>query len=47
LLEIESQQKRLNIMKSLTLLARFLGCYDTWQQLRKRYSLNGPQGMSH
>jgi hypothetical protein len=44
LLEIESQQKRLNIMKSLTLLARFLGCYDTWQQLRKRYSLKWTTG---
>ena len=31
-------------MKSLTLLARFLGCYDTWQQLRKRYSLKWTTG---
>jgi hypothetical protein len=29
LIAVESQQTRLNIMKSLTLLARFLGCYDS------------------
>jgi hypothetical protein len=32
-------------MKSLTLLARFLGCYDTtWQQLRKRHNLKWTTG---
>ncbi|MDQ3968719.1 MAG: hypothetical protein M3275_10040, partial [Thermoproteota archaeon] len=45
LVDIESQQKRLNAMKSLTLLARFLGCYDTsWQQLRKRHNLKWTTG---
>lgn len=39
LIAVESQQTRLNIMKSLTLLARFLGYYDSWQQLRKRHNL--------
>jgi hypothetical protein len=28
LLTMESQQKRLNVMKSLTLLSKYLGCYD-------------------
>jgi hypothetical protein len=44
LLEIESQQLRLNIMKSLTVLARFLGYYDTWQQIRKRHNLKWTAG---
>ncbi len=44
LLDIESQQKRLNVMKSLTLLSRFLGCYDIWQQLRKRHNLKWTTG---
>jgi hypothetical protein len=44
LLDIESQQKRLNVMKSLTLLSRFLGCYDISQQLRKRHNLKWTTG---
>jgi hypothetical protein len=44
LLEVESQQMRLNIMKSLTLLAPFLGYYDQWQQLRKRHNLKWTTG---
>ena len=31
-------------MKSLTLLARFLGYYDSWQQLRKRHNLKWTAG---
>ena len=31
-------------MKSLTLLARFLGYYDNWQQLRKRHNLKWTAG---
>jgi hypothetical protein len=44
LLELESQQVRLNVMKSLTLLARYLGHYDNWQQLRKPYNLKWTTG---
>jgi hypothetical protein len=44
LLVVESEQKRLNIMKSLTLLSRYLGCYDRRQDLRQRYSLKWTAG---
>ena len=44
LLQIESQQVRLNAMKSITLLARYLGQYDSWQQLRKRHNLKWTTG---
>jgi hypothetical protein len=44
LIAVESQHTRLNIMKSLTLLARFLGYYDSWQQLRKRHNLKWTAG---
>jgi intergrase/recombinase len=44
LLSVESGQKRLNIMKALTLLSRYLGRYDTWQQIRKRHNLKWTTG---
>ena len=44
LLAIESEQKRLNIMKSLTLLSRYLGYYDKWQEIRKRHNLKWTAG---
>ena len=44
LLSVESAQKRLNIMKALTLLSRYLGRYDTWQQIRKRHNLKWTTG---
>jgi hypothetical protein len=31
--------KRIHIMKTLTLLARFQGCYDRWMQIHQRYGL--------
>jgi hypothetical protein len=31
--------KRIHIMKTLTLLARFQGCYYRWMQIRQRYGL--------
>jgi hypothetical protein len=34
-----SAEKRLNVQKSITALSKFLGIYDQWQQMRKRYSL--------
>jgi hypothetical protein len=39
LLQLSSIEMRLNVMKSLTILSKYLGCYDKWQQIRQRYSL--------
>lgn len=44
LLAIESEEKRLNVMKSLTVLSRYLGCYDSWQDMRRRHSLKWTSG---
>jgi hypothetical protein len=39
LLQLSSAEMRLNVMKSLTILSKYLGCYDKWQQMRQRYAL--------
>jgi integrase len=39
-----SAEKRLNVMKSLTALSKYLGCYDRWQQIRQRYNLKWSSG---
>jgi hypothetical protein len=39
-----SPEKRLNVMKSLTALSKYLGCYDRWQQMRQRYNLKWSSG---
>jgi hypothetical protein len=44
LLTIESREKRLNVMKSLTVLSKYLGCYDRWQEMRRRYNLKWSNG---
>jgi hypothetical protein len=31
--------KKIHIMKTLTLLTRFQGCYDRWMQIHQRYGL--------
>lgn len=36
--------KRIHIMKRLASLARFLGTYDTWIQIRQRYNLKWSTG---
>jgi hypothetical protein len=36
--------KRIHIMKTLTLLARFQSCYDRWMQIRQRYGLTRNTG---
>jgi hypothetical protein len=36
--------KRIHILKTLTLLARFQGCYDRWIQIRQRYGLTRNTG---
>jgi hypothetical protein len=38
LLEL-SGEKRIHVMKSLAALAKYTGCYDTWQQMRERFQL--------
>jgi hypothetical protein len=44
LLTIESAEKRLNVMKSLTVLSKYLGCYDRWQAMRQQYLLRWSTG---
>ena len=34
-----SYNKRLQVMKSLAILSKFLGCYDRWKQIKERYQL--------
>jgi hypothetical protein len=46
LLDIESIEKKINVMKSLSVLSKYLGCYDRWQEMRKRYSLRWSNGDS-
>ncbi|MDQ4067850.1 MAG: hypothetical protein M3114_09720, partial [Thermoproteota archaeon] len=36
--------KRIHAMKGLASLSRFLGCYDTWLQIRQRYNLKWSTG---
>ncbi len=36
--------KRIHAMKGLASLSRFLGCYDTWMQIRQRYNLKWSTG---
>jgi hypothetical protein len=31
--------KKLQIMKSLAILSKYLGCYDRWKQIKERYQL--------
>jgi hypothetical protein len=31
--------KRLQIMKSLAILSKYMGCYDTWKSIKERYHL--------
>jgi hypothetical protein len=35
---------RRHAMESLTALSKYLGCYDQWQDIRKRYSLHWTSG---
>jgi hypothetical protein len=35
---------RLHAMKGLTALSKYLGCYDSWLQTRKRYNLKWTTG---
>jgi len=31
--------KRLQVMKSLAILSKYLGCYDSWKAIKERYQL--------
>ena len=34
-----SDQKRLQVMKSLASLSKFMGCYDKWKSIKEKYQL--------
>ncbi len=34
-----SNSKRLQVMKSLSVLSKFMGCYDNWKIIKDRYQL--------
>jgi hypothetical protein len=34
----------MNVMKSITVLSKYLGCFDMWQEMRRRYSLKWSNG---
>ena len=34
-----SISKRLQVMKSLSVLLKFMGCYDNWKNIKDRYQL--------
>ena len=39
-----SNDKRLQIMKSLSVLSKFMGCYDNWKNIKERYQLKWSNG---
>jgi len=41
---LSSGALRRHAMEALTSLSKYLGCYDRWQQIRKRYSLHWTNG---
>ena len=42
-LSLSGPQRR-HAMEALTCLSKYLGCYDRWQEIRKRYSLKWSNG---
>ena len=44
LINLQSGAMRRHAMEALTALSKYLGCYDTWQEIRKRYSLHWTSG---
>jgi intergrase/recombinase len=34
-----SNDKRLQVMKALSVLSKFMGCYDSWKEIKDRYQL--------
>lgn len=45
-LTIESGEKSLNVMKSLTGLSKYLGCYGRWQEMPRSYNMKWSTGES-
>jgi hypothetical protein len=41
-----SDQKRLQVMKSLASLSKFMGCYDKWKAIKYKYQLKWSKGDS-
>jgi hypothetical protein len=41
---ILSTSKRLQVMKSLSVLSKFMGCYDNWKNIKDRYQLKWSNG---
>ena len=39
-----SSSKRLQVMKSLSVLSKFMGCYDNWKNIKDRYQLKWSNG---
>jgi hypothetical protein len=44
LINLQSGAMRRHAMESLTCLSKYLGCYDRWQEIRKRYQLHWTSG---
>ena len=38
-IQFTSKDKKLQIMKSLSVLSKFMGCYDKWKDVKDRYQL--------
>jgi hypothetical protein len=41
-----SNQKKLQVMKSLSVLSKFIGCYDMWKSIKEKYQLKWSSGNS-
>jgi intergrase/recombinase len=39
-----SDQKRLQVMKSIASLSKFMGCYDRWKSIKEKYQLKWSDG---
>lgn len=44
LINLQSGAMRRHVMESITCLSKYLGCYDRWQGIRKRYQLHWTSG---
>ena len=38
-IQFTSKDKKLQIMKSLAVLSKYMGCYDKWKDIKERYQL--------
>jgi len=44
LINLQSGAMRRHVMEALTALSKYLGSYDRWQEMRKRYQLHWTSG---